>query len=779
MTGDRPESAEPDRLPVADGRRVWWTHLVVRSAGFPASGLSRLTQPALAAAVDAANGDTPARGTAPADGGLDALWAAATRRERVAIREIAADERFRAAVTWQNPGVLDTAFTPLLAQPLDDDRAAAKRRSRERLVTSYWQRYCAKNDSIGFFGPAVWGRLSDDGPTAVRFRHGPALTDRQWTDVEPWAVDLLARELNRDRRLAPWLAPRRAPVLWWDGAQAALPGRRPEPVDPVARALLAHCDGRRTAHAVVALAGAELGRPAEELLPVLDGLRRRRWVLWDVDTSGDLDSLDQLRALVETIDDPAVRGPASDAVARLDRARREIDRNGDADSLRSALDRAADTFTTLTGAAPVRRAGQTYGGRTLVVQDCRRDLRLTVGTDLLAALSPVDLLLQAGRWLSWQVRTRLLERVREPYERVRQRGGGRPVDLASLWLECIPLLGSALDDLVEEVSAEARRRWREILAWPTGARRFDVDPDLLRPEVERVFVAPASGWGEGRYASPDFMIAASDADAVVRGDFTPVLGELHLGVNSLDYAYFARLHPHRDDLLREVDLDFPRPRLLVMAPMEAGANLVPRTQRALVRPQDHLVALTSRVPFPTRGRPLNGADLTVAEQPDGWEIRVPGGERFDLMEIFAQPLKTALMARVSFFRDEHLPRIRFGRLVVVREQWRIAADELTFAAVRDTRDRYVHARRWWRRRDLPTRVFVKSPLERKPFHVDADSPALVELLCAAVRRLDTDRPGHRLTISEMLPATDECWLTDQGGQRYTAELRLVAVDRAG
>ncbi|MEU4570268.1 lantibiotic dehydratase [Micromonospora sp. NPDC023956] len=755
--------------------------------------MARLTQPALAAAVDAANGDAPpadgtnparradpADGTDPADGGLDAAWTAAARRERVAIREIATTDRFRQAVTWQNPAVLDTAFTPLLAQPLDDDRTAAKRRSRERLVTSYWQRYCVKNDSIGFFGPAVWGRLSDDDPTAVRFRPGPALTDRQWTDVEPWAVDLLARELNRDRRLAPWLAPRRAPVLWWDGTQAALPGRRPEPVDPVVRTLLAHCDGRRPAHAVVALAGAELGCPAEDLVPVLDGLRRRRWLLWDVDTSGDLDSLDQLRALVATVDDPAVREPAADAVARLDRARREIDRDGtDADSLRVALDRAATTFTTLTGAAPVRRAGQTYGGRTLVVQDCRRDLRLTVGTDLLAALRPVDLLLQAGRWLTWQVRTALLERVREPYERVRQRGGGRPVDLASLWLECMPLLGTALEELVEEVSAEARRRWREVLAWPDDARRFDVDPDTVRPEVERVFAAPASGWSEGRYASPDFMIAASGPDAVDRGEFTPVLGELHLGVNSLDYACFARLHPDPDDLLREVDRDFPRPRLLVMAPMEAGANLVPRTQRALVRPQDHVVALTSRVPFPTRGRPLDGADLTVVEQPGGgWEIQLASGERFDLMEVFAQPLKTALMARVAFFRGEHLPRISFGRLVVVREQWRIAADELTFAAVRDPRDRYVDVRRWWRRRDLPARVFVKSPLERKPFHVDADSPALVELLCAAVRRLNADGPGHRLTISEMLPAPDECWLTDADGQRYTAELRLVAVDRA-
>jgi hypothetical protein len=28
----------------------------------------------------------------------------------------------------------------------------------------------------------------------------------------------------------------------------------------------------------------------------------------------------------------------------------------------------------------------------------------------------------------------------------------------------------------------------------------------------------------------------------------------------------------------------------------------------------------------------------------------------------------------------------------------------------------------------------------------------------------------------MLPGPDDCWLADQTGQRYTSELRLVAVD---
>ena len=35
----------------------------------------------------------------------------------------------------------------------------------------------------------------------------------------------------------------------------------------------------------------------------------------------------------------------------------------------------------------------------------------------------------------------------------------------------------------------------------------------------------------------------------------------------------------------------------------------------------------------------------------------------------------------------------------------------------------------------------------------------------------------RLPVVEMLPAPDQAWLTDARGQRYTAELRMVAVDQ--
>src|SRR6202034_2764292 len=74
------------------------------------------------------------------------------------------------AVTWQNPAALVNAVVNVAENaPTKPSRA----RGREEIVASYWQRYCAKNDTIGFFGPLAWGRIADD---------GTALRARAWTD---------------------------------------------------------------------------------------------------------------------------------------------------------------------------------------------------------------------------------------------------------------------------------------------------------------------------------------------------------------------------------------------------------------------------------------------------------------------------------------------------------------------------------------------------------------------------------------------------------------------
>jgi hypothetical protein len=144
------------QLPLS-GEWELWRAFAVRSAGFPVSGLEAF---------------------GPGD-------------ESVRLRGVAHDPVFREAVTWQNPAARDNAVLKLAdGSPAKPSRA----RQREELVASYWQRYCAKNDTIGFFGPLAWGRIRDDGPQ-LRSRSG-ALVRKRDVHLEAWGVQALAAAID-------------------------------------------------------------------------------------------------------------------------------------------------------------------------------------------------------------------------------------------------------------------------------------------------------------------------------------------------------------------------------------------------------------------------------------------------------------------------------------------------------------------------------------------------------------------------------------------------------
>ena len=82
-----------------------------------------------------------------------------------ALRTVAREPRFLEAITWQNRRAIHTAIEPLLRAA--SDAHDARIRDKQHLLASYLQRYCVKNDSIGFFGPVGWAMLDDSVATTV------------------------------------------------------------------------------------------------------------------------------------------------------------------------------------------------------------------------------------------------------------------------------------------------------------------------------------------------------------------------------------------------------------------------------------------------------------------------------------------------------------------------------------------------------------------------------------------------------------------------------------
>jgi hypothetical protein len=761
-----------------------WREVVLRAPGFPANGVDRLAAPLAAAAADQLAADGPDAGE-EGWSSYRAVYAGEVARISSVIQELAVDPQFQRAVAWQNQRVLNDAIAPLLRNGGDPARRNHKHRDREDLVVNYWQRYCVKNDTIGFFGPVGWATLDAAAPH-TRLEPGPGLMASSEVYFETWAMDRLADAITAEPGLSAWIAPRKRAFVRLDGQRAVSPATPPAVLSPAEMAVLRRCDGTVLAHDIArALAGTDPEIPAaDDVYAVITRLVQRRLVTWKLELPVGPHPERALRRFLGQVGDPASATRGLAMLDRLEECRAEVRAadSADAASLAAALRALDSAFTTMTDTPATRNAGKAYGSRTLLYLDSRRDAELVLGADFATALAPIGLLLHSARWLTWQVRTELKGPLEDIAARLATRLGG-PVDLATFWFECMTVLHKTAPVIVARLAAEFQRRWAAILRCDPGRSLERREASELWGPVADAFPAPRSGWAGGRYVSPDVMICAPSVEAMRCGDFELVVGELHLALATSRQYLFVAQHPSPQDLFDCVDIDNPAPQLLPVLPKEGPGRLTARTSPGLGRDADFLVALFDQAVDPARPRLLAAADLTIAPAPGGLAVTVPDGPSYDVMDVFSEIITNMLMDQMTIFpAAPHVPRVSIDRLVVTRESWRFPVDELSFARERDEASRFLRARSWRSAHSLPRRIFVKCPNETKPFFVDFDGCSYVNLLVRSIRRLQARAtPGHEpsIVITEMLPDSDGLWLTDQAGQRYTAELRLVAVDQRG
>ncbi|GGQ08058.1 lantibiotic dehydratase [Streptomyces roseolilacinus] len=764
-----PDMPETVHLPVGGWRL--WEHFALRGPGFPAAGVLRLAPPGLAEAADKFTpGEEPAGPEWRAF--TEDFDEGAVRTARL-LQEIAASPRFRAAVAWQNPAVLRTGVAPFLAWTPTAAGRTSMPRQREELVAHYWQRFCVKNDTIGFFGPVGWGRWDltrDD----VAVDPGTGFLADSRVYFSSWAVDALARTLDADPALRAWVPPRRVPFVRVEDGAVRVPGRRPQPVAEPDRVVLGLCDGTRTVARIAEAAGVSV-REAERSVRALVAAR---WVHWRLEVPAGTYPERELRSVLERIGDPAVREPALERLAVLERGRDAVRAAGtDAEALTSALGALEADFAALTATEAQRAKGaRTAPCRGVVYSDCRRSATAVLGRSLLGELTPLALCLTAARWMTNRVAERIRERLRPLYERLAADGGR--VDLASLWLACLPSPHPKAEEDVAAVQAELRAKWARILDVPEGARRVRLSSDAVAGRVRAEFDEPGSGWSLARYFSPDVLVLAEDADAVARGDFELLLGEMHCALNTMGASLFVHQHPDRAALVAETSRDFPAPRLLPMLPKELPLKWSTRSRPSLERPEDYHVALVDHTGDPFRQRTVLAADVAVEDRGGALVAVLPDGAVFDLLDVYANTLTQRVMDRFTLRPEgDHTPRVTLDRMVVARETWTLPVADMGFRDEKSEARRFVRARAWARERDLPRFVFVVSPTEPRPFYVDFDSPVYVNVFAKAVRRLARQDAGARLVVSEMLPTPEQAWLTDDEGRAYTSELRFVAVDQ--
>ncbi|MEY9933121.1 hypothetical protein ABH926_007774 [Catenulispora sp. GP43] len=697
------------------------------------------------------------------------------------LARTAADPRFREAVAWQNPDLLGRCLDRVRA---DTPRNRQGRRD-EATVAAYLQRFALKNDTIGAFGPVGWATVTTEA-AAPWFAAvpGPALLSRRTTYFETWAIDEAARAFLELPGLRAQLPPRPAGTIEVVAGVLHRLRRRPVELSPDQLTVLDLCDGVRPLHEV-------LDKARSQSVPdsVFTSLLELGAV--ELDLSGPVEARPEetLRTRLEALGDRAVAEPALTALAGLVAARDAVARAADAEAVAETMAVLGEVFLRVTGTAATRRPGEAYAGRTLVYQDCVRDVDVRIGPGLLAAVAaPLGLMLDSAAWLVATVGAAYREFFGRLYQRERERWPEGRVPLGYLVNRAAPDLDAAgsAPPLVKAAVAEFQKRWAAILAAPDGVRTVRFDAADIAPAVAAAFGGPAARapWSAARQHSPDLLFAAADAAALADGDFTCVLGELHLAVNSLESRSYVEQHPDPARLLAASEADHGDRRILCAPPKTS------RLVTSRVMPPSALLSdrftYWSWSPDPESmaapGRRLPGAGITVREA--GGELVVEaGGAEHDLLEMLGEILSGVVVnAFQPFPAAGHRPRVTVDRVVVARECWVFTASALRWAFLKDERERFEQAGLWRAANDIPELVFFRTPLEGKPIAVDFRSAALVGIWAKAVRAAAADTTTEnsaRITVTEMLPGPDDLWLTDADGARYTSEFRFVATRPAG
>jgi hypothetical protein len=745
----------------------WWPEVLLRGAGFAAQEVLDLAAPRLAELADGLRPDELDRGQAWST--YDAEFYQTARHLVPVMQQIAQREDFRRALAWQNPDLLATALGPLLRWT-DSQTRGSKHRQHEEAVASYWLRYCAKNDSIGFFGPVAWGKLDFGQPTRVSVRQ--ALVAVTNVFFEPWAIMRLAQTFEREPGMRVWLKPRRMGYLVVAGNSVPSPLGGEIKLSQLETEVLRVCDGTVVARDVAALISEEHpDQPCSEddVERVISTLEKRRLLTCKIDIPITVHPEEDLREFLLGVKDEALRGSC---IAKLDLLESGMDlirrSAGESGRLASAIEKLGERFSALTGEEPTRRKGQTYAGRGLVYSDCRRDVDFVLGCEFRDGFAALELLAESGRWFCWHVGEAVREMLGAVF-RDSQRSHGVP--LATFLFKAEPRLRKSLPAVLERVTSGLVERWEEIIQVAPAESRMTRRYEDIAPLVRDAFEVPGSGWEGARYMSPDVMIVADRRPMLV-------LGEMHMAINAMRHYCFVSQHPDSAKLFDCLDQDLPQPRLFPTLPRESLPRLTIRTHTALIRPADYMVEHLYRTAGVDREHVFMSSQLQVREQAGNLSVTCPDGMTFDVLDVFGEVLMDAVIDCFRMFRERpHTPRIAIGSLVVSREQWRFRTEDLAFSAVTDEARRFALARAWWRDQALPRQVFVRTGRGEKPVLVDLASPVCVTILSRIVRRLNDSPERMRwITMEEMLPTFNQLWLTDAERREYTSEFRLAAFD---
>jgi len=523
----------------------------------------------------------------------------------------------------------------------------------------------------------------------------------------------------------------------------------------------------------------------QQVFLIIKDLASRAFVDWTLEVPWVSDDRfewcleNQLRKLLEGIGDKNIRHRAIEILTRFETTRDDIAKAaGNASDLDAAIHELETLFTEFTGLVPSRSGGKMYAGRTLVYEDCLRDIDVEIGHEIICEIAkPLDLILTSARWFLCEITRLCCEAFDNVYDELVVTEHTSVIPFVAFWPHAQAIIFGEKINIFDSVLRDLQQRWVQILSLSSEESQSAYSSDELQEAVIAAFPGEGRRWPYARYSSPDLMIAANGLAALRNNDYQAVLGEFHIATNTLNKMVFVAQCPSPEELFRAFESDLPEPLIIPMAPKFL---ITQRTYAVFRSPKDFRLTFTRDSAGNHSANSLSVGSLVIERVGGKLIVRTrDGNSKFGILEAFGDVLSERVANSFRILRaSEHTPRITIDRLVVSRESWSFEAREMEFAFEKSESQRYLQARRWARREGLPRRVFYKTEEEMKPCYLDLESPILINVMTRQVRRSAERKKEGRVAVSEMLPGPEEVWLEDGEGKRYTCELRMVAVDKA-
>lgn len=676
--------------------------------------------------------------------------------------DVAKSSPFREAIAWQNPQALRTGIEKI------ETSDAPK---YQRLIANYLQRYCTKNDTIGFFGPISWGSVvRGDAVTTP----GTKLLAGRKIFFAPWAIEALAVRLSSAERLKPSLRPRRNPTLSIQGDTMHYGTDKTAELPEEVAWLLENARGEKRGYELAAeaseISSLEFDNESD-VYELLEELEQQGLVTWQIEIPG-LAPYPEEYLRKELLGAGAAGEPGLQALAALEAKRSALAAAaGDPDAVMEALDALTEVFEEVSKTSSSRNAGVTYGARTIVFEDCVRDFDLEVPESAFSQSGDaLSLVLKSGRWYSHEIARRYRLALDGLFDELAPDGG--TVSYRTFHDGAVDLIQTQQDgpaDIVSSVSEEVVGRWSQLIGERSDEKVIRLRATDIGERAAELFDAPEPGWPSARFHNLDFLLATKEISAKATGDdLLLVIGEFHAA--SVTVFSAAVTHPdcpYLPEVLEMYESAIP-PMVEPVVAKDVASRAVSRSMSS----RDFQVEFGDSVSDKPRSNVIAVGDLLVERDAGQLVVRsLDGRHRFDVVAFYDYMLSTTACSAYRFVtRENHCPRIMIDNVVIARESWNFACDELDFANHNRGAEQFLDAKAWSEKNGLPRWVFAKASEERKPLFVDFASPLTIEILCNQLRK------SKAVRFTEMLPTFEQNWLQDADENRYTSELRTIFVD---